>query len=246
MKRWQLCGCALACYLLTLAWIAPATLLDGVLEARTTGHLRLTATRGTLWSGQGKIEIRNVASTAVLARDVRWQLDPGQLLFARLAWRIVLVTGTPPSVVTVTRSRIEISQLDLALPAAAVTQALPAVAGYGLGGQMQLHVDTLVFGPGATEGSATLQWHGASTALAPISPLGSYELHLQGEGADIGISLHTLQGPLLLEGHGTLGGRHPAFTALARVSPPERESLAPFLRLFAVENSDGSFALQFD
>lgn len=246
MKRWQLCAGALVCYLLALAWVAPATVLDGVLNARTAGHMRLTGAQGTLWSGQGTLEIRNAATAAVLTRDLKWQLDAAQLLFARLAWRLTFATGALPSVVTATRHRIKISQLDLALPAAAVTQALPAVAGYGLGGEMRLHIDTLGFGPDVTEGSATLQWHGASTALAPISPLGSYELRLKGAGANMGISLHTLQGPLLLEGSGTLvNGRRPVFTALARVSAGA-ESLAPFLRLFAVENSDGSFALQFD
>lgn len=246
MKKWQLCVGALACYLLMLAWIAPATLLDGVLDARTAGHLRLTAAQGTLWSGKGTLEIRDAATAAVLTRDLSWQLDPRQLLFVRLAWRLVVAAGEP-SMVTATMSRIEIAQLHLDLPAAAIAKALPAATGYGFGGQVQLHIDTLVFGPDVTQGSATLQWHGASTALAPISPLGSYELHLQGVGADMGIRLQTLQGPLLLEGTGTLAsGRRPAFTALARVSSVEGEALAPFLRLFAVENPDGSFALQFD
>jgi general secretion pathway protein N len=247
VKGWHLWLCAVTCYLLALAWMAPATLLDGVLDARTAGHLRLATAQGTVWSGRGSIEIRTAANAAVLTRDLRWQLDAGQLPFMRLAWRLAFAADAQPSVLTATSSRIAISQLDLALPAAALSHVVPALAGYGLGGQLQLHVDTLAFGADAMEGSATLQWHGASTTLAPVSPLGSYALQLQGAGADIGVGLQTLQGPLLLEGTGTLmDGRYPVFTAIARVSATEAESLAPFLRLFAVENPDGSFALQVD
>jgi general secretion pathway protein N len=245
MKALRLWAGGVLLFLLAVAWMAPATLLDRALDARTAGHLRLTEAQGTVWSGQGRIEIRGTATTAVLTRELHWNLDKSQLPFARLAWHLAVAEDAPLSTVTAGWSSMAISQLDLDLPAAAVAQVLPAMAGYGLGGRLQLHIDTLAFGPDVTEGSATLQWHAASTALAPVSPLGSYALRFEGAGAGIGISLHTLQGPLQLDGTGTLaGGERPVFSAVAQVSAGERDVLAPFLRLFSVENPDGSFALQ--
>jgi hypothetical protein len=85
----------------------------------------------------------------------------------------------------------------------------------------------------------------ASTALAPVAPLGSYELRLDGAGPEFIASLHTLLGPLQVAGSGTLGTkRRPAFSAIASIPGAEREQLAPFLRLVAVEQRDGSFTLQ--
>jgi len=245
MKGLQLWSGALLLYLLALAATMPATLLDAGLDARTTGRLRLTAAQGTLWSGKGQIESQGGDGSAGFTRSVQWHLDPGQLMLARLAWRVVYTTDQPPALVSASWSGIEIKQLDLELPIATAVQIWPVLRGYGLGGLVQMHVDMLAFSADASEGSATLQWHGASTGLAPVSPLGSYELRLEGNGAGIGISLHTLQGPLRLEGKGSVGRtRRPVFVAVAQVEPAERELLAPFLRLFAVENADGNFAFE--
>lgn len=229
---------------------APATLIDSKLGNRTAGHVRLTAAEGTLWTGRGSVEIRNDTGAALLTRELRWRLEPHQLLFGRVAWQLGFADDAAPGAVSASWSRIEVSQLDLALPAAAVAQALPAMHGYGFGGQVQVHVDTMAFGQEGTAGNATVQWLGASSDLAPVSPLGSYELRLQSLEAAMAISLRTLhgplQGPLQLEGAGTLAGASYKFTGVARVSTGEHAVLAPFLRLFAVENPDGSFALQFN
>ena len=98
---------------------------------------------------------------------------------------------------------------------------------------------------GAVEGSGTLQWRGAGSALAPVSPLGDYELRFKGDGAAARASLRTLRGPLQVDGQGTwAGGRNLTFRGTARVPPQHRQKLAPLLRLIAIERGDGVFALQ--
>jgi len=78
-----------------------------------------------------------------------------------------------------------------------------------------------------------------------VSPLGDYELRLEGEGPAGRATLHTLQGPLRLDGKGSwMHGDSPAFLAMARVPPQHQQQLAPLLRLIAVERGDGSFELQ--
>jgi general secretion pathway protein N len=95
------------------------------------------------------------------------------------------------------------------------------------------------------EGNATLQWLAAGSTLTPISPLGDYEVRLDGEGTRVHAFLRTLSGPLQLEGKGSwTHGANPAFLAMASVDPQHRQQLAPLLRLIAVERGQGSFELQ--
>jgi hypothetical protein len=70
-------------------------------------------------------------------------------------------------------------------------------------------------------------------------------VRLEGEGPAVRATLHTLQGPLRLDGKGSrTHGDSPAFLAMARIPPQHQQQLAPLLRLIAVERGDGSFELQ--
>ncbi|MDQ3040447.1 MAG: type II secretion system protein N, partial [Pseudomonadota bacterium] len=99
----------------------------------------------------------------------------------------------------------------------------------------------------ALRGSATMQWRNAGSALSPVSPLGGYEFRITAEGAAIRTVLHTLQGPLQLDGNGLwVTDGQSGFHTTARMPAELQSQLAPFLRLIAVERGDGSFELQLD
>jgi general secretion pathway protein N len=90
--------------------------------------------------------------------------------------------------------------------------------------------------------AATLRWRGAGSALAPVAPLGDYEVRFTADGPALHAVLSTLQGPLRLDGKGTWS-RHapPSFLATARVPVEHQDQLAPLLRLIAVERGAGNF-----
>jgi len=230
---------------------APATLLDAGLDSVTAGRLRLVTAEGTLWSGQGRLEIRDTASAAVFSRPVTWSLQKSQLLLARVSVIFSIADQAQPSTATVKPSALEFTDLDLVLPAAAVAQVMaqlvPATKGYGVGGMLTVRADVLTFSRTATVGSMVLQWQNASSILAPVSPLGSYELRLDGTPApaQFSVALQTLQGPLQLDGGGHVGvNRHAALSVTARLPAAEYVEMAPLLQLIAVESADGSFLLQ--
>ncbi|MCF8178530.1 MAG: type II secretion system protein N [Sulfuritalea sp.] len=86
----------------------------------------------------------------------------------------------------------------------------------------------------------------AGSAFTPISPLGDYEFNLEADGARIELLLHTLKGPLQLDGKGAWAmGNRPDFLVVAQVAPEHLEQLGPLLRLIAVERGPGRFELQF-
>jgi general secretion pathway protein N len=243
--RWRLLALGAGLYALALVATAPATLLDAGLQRASEGRLRLADAHGTLWSGAGQLEMRDARGRSGVARRIAWHLRPGALLRARIGYEVELDPGPRPFPVTLSWSRIELAHAEINLPAAALGLGVPKLAPLQLTGEMQLRISSLSIGRDTTRGSATLRWRAAGSVLTPVSPLGDYELRLEGEGAVVRITLLTLKGPLQLDGQGSWrSGRQPAFSAIAQVPPDFRQRLAPFLRLIAVERGAGRFELQ--
>jgi len=131
------------------------------------------------------------------------------------------------------------------LPAAVLGLGVPKLAPLGLTGDVLIHVASLSIARDAMDGNATLQWRAAGSALTSVSPLGDYEVRLDGEGMTVHAYLRTIEGPLYLDGKGSWKrGDIPAFLATARVAAQHQQQLAPLLRLIAVERGEGRFELQ--
>ena len=252
MKRWRLFenstsayGIGLLAYILALIATAPATLADAGLQRVSEGRLRLVEAQGTLWSGTGQLEIRDTGGHTGLAKRLVWRLQPDASLPARITYEVELDPGSRPFTVTAFWSRIEIEHADISLPALALGLGLPKLAPLELTGGMNLKISNLSIGRDAARGSAILQWRAAGSALSPVSPLGDYELRLEGQGSGARATLHTLAGPLQLDGQALwASGSKPVFQVTAHVPSQFRQQLAPFLRLIAVERGEGRFELQ--
>lgn len=245
MKRWHFLAFGLGFYSLALVVTAPATLADAALQNFSDGRLRLADAQGTVWSGSGQLLIRDAQEHIGVARPLVWRLHPGALWRAQLAYEVDLGNGSTPFPVTASWSRIELAHADIELPAATLGYVVPRLAALELGGDVHLQVANLAIGHGSLQGDATLQWRDAGSALSPVSPLGDYDLHLEGAGAVTRATLTTQKGPLQLQGQGSwaTGGR-PVFTLGAKVPPEFRQRLEPFLQLIAVKQIDGSFVMQ--
>lgn len=244
MRRWPL-AVGVGIYALALIATVPATLADAGLQRASDGRLRLAEAQGTLWSGTGQLEIRDTGGRTGLAKRLEWRLRPGALIRAQLAYEVELDPGPRPFPVTISWSRIQLANADISLPAAALGLGVPKLAPLGLTGDVLVHVTGLSIGRAGMEGNATLQWRAAGSTLTPVSPLGDYEVRLDGEGMTVHAYLRTTEGPLQLDGKGSwTNGRRPTFLATARVPPQQQQQLAPLLRLIAVERGEGSFELQ--
>ena len=244
MSRWRLIAFGLAAYALVLVASAPAALIDARLAQASASGLRLAEASGTLWSGTGQIEIRDANRNSGVAKSIAWRIRPAYLLRGRLRFDVALDHAAQGFPVTISLSGVEVVNADINLPAAALGLGAPKLAPLGLTGDMLLHISRLAIGRGSIQGNATLQWHDAGSAFTRISPLGDYELRLDGDGAALRASLRTLQGPLQLDGQGSwASGRNPVFRGNARVPPPQQQQLAPLLRMIAVERGAGRFEL---
>ncbi|MEO8144867.1 MAG: type II secretion system protein N [Betaproteobacteria bacterium] len=245
MTRWTLLAIGLAAYALALIATAPATLADAGLQRASEGRLRLAEARGTLWSGSGQIELRDAGGKTGVARDLSWRIAPLSLLAGRLVYEVTLERAGTHFPVTLSLSRIELANAEMHLPAAVLGLGVPKLAPLGLTGEVLIHVANLSIARDAMAASATLEWRTAGSALSPVSPLGDYEVRIDGEGKTLKARLRTAAGPLRLDGTGSWArGARPNFQGTALVPPQYEQQLAPLLRLIAVERGAGSFELR--
>jgi general secretion pathway protein N len=242
VKRWRLPAFVLAAYVVALAALAPATLIDARLQRMGEGTLRLAEARGSLWSGTGWIEARDAHGKAGIARRLAWRVLPESLLRGRLVAEVELDQAARPFPVTMSLSRLDIGALRVRLPAAALGLGMPRLAPLRLTGDVLVDVAHLSFARGRTDGAATLQWRAAGSSMTPVSPLGDYEVRISADGPAVRAALSTLEGPLQLEGSGTwTHGAPPDFIVMARVAAAQQAQLAPLLRLIAIERGAGQF-----
>jgi len=242
--RWTAPALGLGAFAAALIAFAPATLVDARLERASGGRLRLAEAKGSLWSGAGWIEIRDAHGRAGVAKRLAWRVLPGSLLRARLVAEVELDQAARPFPVTISLSRIEIADAGISVPAAVLGLGMPRIAPLRLTGDVLVDIPRLSVGRGRMDGDATLKWRAAGSALAPISPLGDYEVRFKAVGPAVHAALRTLEGPLQLDGKGTWSnGAPPSFLVTALVPPQHREQLAPLLGLIAVERGAGRFEL---
>ena len=245
MKRWQLIAIGLIIYTVAIIATAPATLVDSRLQQASNGRLRLAEAHGTLWSGSGQIEVRDSGGRIGVAKNLAWRFLPESLLRGHLVCEVELDQSAKRFPVTISLSRIAVANADISLPATVLGMGVPKLAPLGLTGDVLLHVASLTIERKDMQGNATLQWRNAGSVLTPISPLGDYELRLDGEGATVHAYLRTIQGPLRLDGKGSwANGKNPVFLATAQVGAEHQQQLAPLLRLIAVERGEGNFELR--
>ncbi len=245
MKHWQLFAFGLGIYLLALMVTAPATWADVMLQNVSGGRLQLADAHGSVWAGGGQLLIRDAAGRIGVARPLAWRLRPAALLRARLVCDVDFGAQSRSFPVTLSWSRIELADADITLPAVTLGYVAPKLASLELSGDVHLQIQDIAIRRHNVRGDATLQWRNAGSALSPVSPLGDYQLRLAGAGNSGRVTLTTLKGPLQLRGQGWwAAGSPPAFAVNAIVPAEYRQRLDPFLRLIAVKQVDGSFAMQ--
>jgi general secretion pathway protein N len=234
----------LVAFALALIVFAPATIIDARLAALSAGRLRLTEAQGSLWSGAGWIEVREANGSAGIAKRLAWRVLPISLLRGQLVAEIELDQSPRRFPITVSSSRLDISDADFNLPAAALGLGVPKLGPFRLTGDVLVKIPHLSVERGRMDGDATLRWRGAGSALTRVAPLGDYEVRFKASGPAVQAVLSTLEGPVRLDGNASWSnGSAPTFLATATVPPQQQDQLAPLFRLIAIERGAGLFEL---
>ena len=245
MSPWKLVAGVAAAYVAALIAFAPARLVDAALDQASGSRLRVTALGGSLWAGQGRLELRAPDTRVAVGKPIEWRFKPASLLDGAAGFEVTSPDAARPFSVTLSWRRIELANARMSLPAASLGLALPTLAPLELTGSVLLDVASAVWANGELNGGAAVRWSSAGSALSQISPLGTYELRLECARSIARLALSTIEGSLHLSGAGawTLGER-PQLRASARVAPSHRPQLSPLLALVGVEREPGRFELE--
>jgi general secretion pathway protein N len=194
-------GVGAALLFIALVTDAPATLVDGRLDAASAGRLRLTGATGTVWNGSGELRLLPGSS----AMHIAWRIDWWPLLWGELLG--TLGTGddaTPRASFRVAGSEFTLRDVAVALPADALLRAggAPEILGRA-GGLVALRADTLTRRAGGFEGRASVRWTGAD--LRGLRPderiaLGDVRFDAAGQGGDLAGTLVNVGGDVEIVG----------------------------------------------
>ncbi len=239
----------------TVLAFLPASWIGPLVESQTGGRLTVGDAQGTLWRGSafiGGAPAANGAVTALLPGRFVWHISPLVLL-----GRVDVQLDNPQSLSQSVNVRGGWSQWQVS-PAAL---ALPADGLAGLGaplntlapsGRLQLSWSTLALereqGAVALTGRTLLTMTDMGSRLAPIKPLGSYELAFDWRGQAAQMTLRTVRGALLLDGKGALEHGRLQFSGQARAADGFEDTLGNLLNLLGqrqMVNGKNIIALEF-
>ncbi len=237
--------CGLIAYAVGLICLLPASLIDRYLHTHTDGIVRLADARGTVWAGEGYVELRDNEKLSAPPQYVIWRFFPNSVWNGHLGFMLNLNQSTQNTSVEIGISSLSLRNAAFHLPASALALAVHKLAPLGLRGDLSIQIKDMQFDENQTAGNAHLEWMRAGSAMTTVSPLGHYKVDLLTQGSVIKVVLVTLNGPLQLEGEGSWALRSaPNFSGKARIPASLHQQLSPMLRLISNERAPGEFDIQ--
>lgn len=223
-------------FVLAAVYLAPASLVVVPIERATEGRLTVVAASGRIWSGHGTLTARSDAAKVPLA----WALTAVHPLRGS-AEAVLTVGASEPVNVTISLARLHIGRLDVALPASIIAVASGATASFRVGGTTRARSAGIALERNGGSGRIALEWRDASTGFMAVAPLGSYGADLDWSGQQGSVTVHTLDGPLAIDGSGRWTSGGAALSVTARPGGERAETLKSWLRTMTPELPDGSF-----
>ena len=233
----------------------PASWLGPLVESQTGGRLTLGDAQGTLWRGSafiGGAPGQNGAVTPLLPGRFGWQLSP-LVLLGRVDVQLENAEAlSQPVHLAGSWSQWQLSPAALKLPAEGLSGLGAPLNTLAPSGRMELSWTTLALerqpNTVAVTGRTVLAMTDMGSRMAPIKPLGSYELALDWHGQAAQLTLSTVKGALLLDGKGVLNQGRLQFSGSARAADGFEETLGNLLNLLGqrrMVNGKNIIALEF-
>lgn len=233
---------------------APANWLARYLADRTNGIVLLADAQGTVWSGSAVMALASLAATAPSPADPA--AAPGLALPGRVTWTLdferVLAPVLhlkhdgvllQPVAARVRDGGLTIDPGTVTLPASMLRLLGAPLNTLMPDGRCELHWNALRFeGQGALVGDGTLRIGSFALALSPVRPLGDYRVTWSSGAQGLTWQLATENGPLDLQGAGSLVGRRNQARVVVRIAnnapAPVAAQLGPLLDVIGRRTPD--------
>ena len=245
---------ALAVVATVLAFL-PAAWLGPMVERQTGGRLTLGDAQGTLWRGSafvGGSPGQGGAVTPLLPGRFSWRLSPLVVL-----GQVDVTLANPqalanPVRITGSWSQWQVNAGELLLPAEGLSGLGAPLNTLAPSGTIRLAWNTLdlLRQPQnvTVQGRTVLSMSDMGARMAPIKPLGSYEMIMDWRGPQADLTLRTVRGALQLSGAGMLQNGRLRFTGQASAADGYEDTLGNMLNLLGqrrMVNGKNVIALEF-
>lgn len=196
----------LALLFICLIWQAPAWIVDSALDRSTDGAVRLYASSGSLWSGNGTLTIVDpVRRQTQPWFALGWSWRASALFRGEAAWRLT-ADGRPAGELGLGIRGWRAEGVALAAPARFAFERIPHAFG-SLGWRGDIQLETTLWRCDwhqLCEGRADLRWTGAAVDVLRGHLLGDYLMTARGEGPRISFDWNTPNGETRIEASGFL------------------------------------------
>ncbi|XYJ10817.1 type II secretion system protein N [Telluria sp. B2] len=245
---------ALAVALTVLAFL-PASWLGNFVERQTGGRLTLGDAQGTLWNGSafvGGAPGEGGAVTPLLPGRFKWRLSP-LVLFGQVNMTLENQQAlSQPVLIEGSWSQWQVSAGQLLLPAEGLAGLGAPLNTLAPSGVIRLSWNRLDLvrqaNNVAVTGRTVLSLADMGSRMAPIRPLGSYEMAMDWRGQQADLVLSTVRGALLLSGTGKLQNGRLRFSGQAAAADGYEDTLGNMLNLLGqrrMVNGKNIIALEF-
>jgi general secretion pathway protein N len=240
---------------LTVLAFLPASWLGQIVEKQTGSRLTLGDPQGTLWRGSaflGGAPGVGGSVTPLLPGRFAWRLSP-LVLLGHVDLRLENPDAlSQPVHLSGSWSAWQVTPGALLLPAERLAGLGAPLNTLAPSGTMRLSWDTLQLqrmkNSVAVEGRTLLTLTDMGSRMAPIKPLGSYEMAMDWRGQTAQLGLKTVRGALLLSGAGTLQNGRLRFSGDAQAADGYEDTLGNMLNLLGqrrIVNGKKTIALEF-
>jgi len=240
---------------LTVLVFLPATWLGAMVESETGGRLTLGDAQGTLWRGSafvGGAAGAGGAVTPLLPGRFSWRLSP-MLLLGQVELTLENPDALSQSVnLSGSLAQWQVSAASLLLPAERLAGLGAPLNTLAPSGTVRLSWTTLQLARAGqaidVQGRTLLSLVDMGSRMAPVRPLGTYEVAMDWRGQKAEMSLSTVRGALLLSGTGGLDQGRFRFSGQAQAADGYEDTLGNLLNLLGQRRMVGGkkiIALEF-
>ena len=239
----------------TVLAFLPAAWLGPMVERQSGGRLTLGDAQGTLWRGSafvGGAPGPGGAVTPLLPGRFSWRLSP-LVVFGQVDVALENAQALAnPVRIAGSWSQWQVNAGELLLPAEGLSGLGAPLNTLAPSGTLRLTWNTLdlLRQPQSVivQGRTVLSMRDMGSRMAPVKPLGSYEMVMDWRGPQADLTLRTVRGALLLSGSGMLQNGRLRFSGQASAADGYEDTLGMMLNLLGqrrMVNGKNVIALEF-
>jgi hypothetical protein len=247
--RFALAAFGISAYLLMLAATIPASWLAwGLSFAKTP--VSLDRAQGTVWNGRGSIRLQGTSSGMPVLSNVKWQINPFQLVIGRIGFSAKGQTSQINLSLKGWTSfrRVYFSRFSTTFPLELLSNLYPPASIAGLDGKAYIYSDSLYLRPRQIEGGVELRIESLRSSAIGRNTLGNYRIVAKAVDNVIEATVSTEKGPLRVTGNTSWKPMDSGEAQInARIDTSQVDSVtASIIRAMGRDESNGNVRLRWN